>query len=288
MRNLRRIQHNGSSCPQRRSARFPSRDLETASRADLGWAKNRLYAVPHAATSGIADKRGDGSIPSSRGHLLIGERLARRLEGLAWVTIVGTVYFVLAVTALHFLRPDYNPTTRLLSDYAVGPYGYLMTSAWFALGLVSFALAFGIRDGVGPSRAKSAGSLLLGAAAVFGFLTGIFPPDLEGSPSTTTGALHLAVGSISFIAFFVAIFVNSWGFRTDPAWRSNYRASLALGFAAVIILALLPVFANAGWPGISQRAAIPVVSLWLLSTGNRLRSVARAKVPTETSVRSVA
>jgi len=48
------------------------------------------------------------------------------------------------------------------------------------------------------------------------------------------------------------------------------------------------VFANAGWPGISQRAAIPVVSLWLLSTGNRLRSVARAKVPTETSVRSVA
>ncbi len=188
--------------------------------------------------------------------MLIGERLARRLEGLAWVTIVGTVYFVLAVTALHFLRPDYNPTTRLLSDYAVGPYGYLMTSAWFALGLVSFALAFGIRDGVGPSRAKSAGSLLLGAAAVFGFLTGIFPPDLEGSPSTTTGALHLAVGSISFIAFFVAIFVNSWGF--------------------------------AGWPGISQRAAIPVVSLWLLSTGNRLRSVARAKVPTETSVRSVA
>ncbi len=109
-------------------------------------AKNRLYAVPHVATSGIADKRGDGSMPSSRGHLLIGERLARRLEGLAWVTIVGTVYFVLAVTALHFLRPDYNPTTRLLSDYAVGPYGYLMTSAWFALGLVSFALAFGIRD----------------------------------------------------------------------------------------------------------------------------------------------
>ncbi|HEX9341881.1 MAG TPA: hypothetical protein VF992_12045 [Thermoplasmata archaeon] len=63
---------------------------------------------------------------------------------------------------------------------------------------------------------------------------------------------------------------------------------MALGFAAVIILALFPVFANAGWPGISQRAAIPVISLWLLSTGNRLRSVARAKVPTETSARSVA
>ena len=222
------------------------------------------------------------------GHLLIGERLARRLEGLAWVSIVGTVFFVFAVTALHFLRPDYNPTTRLLSDYAVGPYGYLMTAAWFALGLVCFALALGIRDGMGPSRAKSAGSVLLGVGAVGAFLTGIFPPDLEGSPSTTTGAIHLVFGSISFVAFFVAIFVNSWGFRTNPAWRSNYRASLALGFAAVIILALFPVFANAGWPGISQRAAIPVISLWLLSTGNRLRSVARAKVPTETSARSAA
>ncbi len=170
---------------------------------------------------------------SSGGHMLIGERLARRLEGLAWVSIVGTVFFVLAVTALHFLRPDYNPTTRLLSDYAVGPYGYLMTAAWFALGLVSFALALGIRDGMGPSRAKSAGSVLLGVAAVGGFLTGIFPPDLEGSPSTTTGAIHLVVGSISFVAFFAAIFVNSGvsartrhgGRITARPWRLDSRPS---------------------------------------------------------------
>ena len=39
-------------------------------------------------------------------------------------------YSVLALLLLHVLRPDYAPASHMISDYAVGPYGWVMTT-WF-------------------------------------------------------------------------------------------------------------------------------------------------------------
>jgi hypothetical protein len=49
---------------------------------------------------------------------------------------------------LHFLRPDLNPISTPTSEYAVGPYGFLMTSAFFGMSLGSFALVIGLYRGV--------------------------------------------------------------------------------------------------------------------------------------------
>src|SRR6266496_5548627 len=68
-------------------------------------------------------------------------RLARQAAWLALAAIGGIVYFVVAVVVLHFLRPVYNPINHAVSNYAVGPYGYLMTAAFYVLALSVFALA---------------------------------------------------------------------------------------------------------------------------------------------------
>ena len=224
----------------------------------------------------------------SGGHLVIGERQARQLEGLAWVGIAGTAFFILAVTALHFLRPDYNPVTRFISEFAVGRYGYVMTIAFFALGLGSLALALGIRGGVAPSRAKSAGSLLLGMWGIGVFLAGIFPTDLQGSPATTAGTIHNTASLISFVVLIAAIFLSSRGFKRDLAWTSYHAPSLVMGFAALVTFVLFFISFTSGWLGIGQRAFAAVILLWLLSTGVRLRSAARARVPAETGARAAA
>ena len=44
---------------------------------------------------------------------------------LALLTIVGVAVCLLNFTALHFLRPDVNPVLEPMSNYAVGPYGFL-------------------------------------------------------------------------------------------------------------------------------------------------------------------
>ena len=53
--------------------------------------------------------------------------------GLALIAIGGIIYFIVAVVVLHFLRPEYNPIDHAVSNYAVGSFGYLMTSAFYVL-----------------------------------------------------------------------------------------------------------------------------------------------------------
>jgi hypothetical protein len=45
---------------------------------------------------------------------------------LALLAIVGIADFLLNVAVLHFLRPDVNPVLDPISNYAVGPYGFLL------------------------------------------------------------------------------------------------------------------------------------------------------------------
>ena len=73
---------------------------------------------------------------------------------LALLTIVGIVDFLLNVAVLHFLRPDVNPMLDPISNYAVGPYGFLFTAADLGLGLAALALTFGLYRGI-ASRGRS-------------------------------------------------------------------------------------------------------------------------------------
>ena len=67
-----------------------------------------------------------------------------QLARIATVAPVGIVYFAVIIVALHFLRSDLDPMRRPTSEYAVGSYGFLMTSAFFSMSLGSFALVIGL------------------------------------------------------------------------------------------------------------------------------------------------
>jgi hypothetical protein len=205
-----------------------------------------------------------------------GNRGGLKLERVAWVGISGTAFFILAVVALHFLRPDYNPASRFISEFAVGPYGWLMTIAFFALGLASVAIAFGIQKSLPPSWTGRIGTTLLGVFGAGVFIAGIFPIDVQGGPTTTTGAVHMGVSLLSFVTVIVGIFVNSRAFARDPPWKSYGRLSAALGVATVATFIGLFVSVSSGsaWVGAAQRIFVGVFLLWLLLTANRLRSIA--------------
>ncbi|MCI4371452.1 MAG: DUF998 domain-containing protein, partial [Thermoplasmata archaeon] len=194
------------------------------------------------------------------------------VERISWVGLVGTTFFVLAVVALHFLRPDYNPAARFISEFAVGPYGLLMTIAFFALGLAAVATAFGIHKTLSPSWTGRIGTALLGVFALGVFLAGIFPTDVQGGPMTTTGAIHVGVSLVSFVTVIVGMFVNARAFARDPRWKSYARVSAILGVATVVaFIGLLASFGSA-WVGAGQRIFVGVFLIWLLLTAARLRS----------------
>ena len=75
-------------------------------------------------------------------------RAVRQASWAAPVAIAGAAYFALAVAALHFLRPDLDPVSRMTSEYANGAYSFVMTSAFFSMSLATVALIVALRGGV--------------------------------------------------------------------------------------------------------------------------------------------
>jgi hypothetical protein len=123
---------------------------------------------------------------------------------LALLAFVGIVDFLLNVAVLHFLRPDVNPVLEPMSNFAVGPYGFLFTAADIGSGLAALALTFGLYLSIAPPGRSYVGLFLLGLYGVSVRLAGIFPIDVGGE-ATTFGIIHNIVGNISFFAFPVAV-----------------------------------------------------------------------------------
>lgn len=53
----------------------------------------------------------------------------------ARISIVFGVVFLVLLVSLHFLEPEFDPTWRFISEYALGSVGWLMNLAFLALAI---------------------------------------------------------------------------------------------------------------------------------------------------------
>ena len=200
----------------------------------------------------------------------------KQVATFATVTMVGAAYFALIIIALHFIRSDLNPISWPTSAYAVGPNSFLMTSAFFSMGLASFALVVALHRAL-PGQARSRiGLVLLGAWAIGVLIAMIFPMDADGAPETLSGMIHQSTGPLTFLTLTLGMILLSWRFRQDAKWRPLYRTALALSL--VMLVAFLATFigfvTGAGFLGLTQRIALATAVTWMLLTAVHLRSLA--------------
>ena len=197
------------------------------------------------------------------------------LEWLSLIAIGGIVYFVVAIIILHFLRPEYNPINHAVSNYAVGPYGYLMTAAFYTLALSVFALALGLARSMVLTNQARVALLLLNIASVGMIVMGIFPGDVHAlhPPATVTGVIHWTAAGASFASIMIAAFILSRCFKTDERWQAFQRSTLVLAMAMVAALLVYGALALVGWIGVGQRIYFAVSLMWLLFVAVRLRSI---------------
>lgn len=190
---------------------------------------------------------------------------------MATLALSGIGYFTLAVIALHFLRPDYNPLHRFVSEYAVGPFGWLMTSAFYGLSLGSLALTVALYQGVVKGGRSWVGLLLLGVWSLGTFVAGVFKTDLIAAPETPEGNLHSQASLLAFVSFILATFFLL-RFIGDTRWKSYYRFSFPLSI--VILLSFLAFFwtiiTGQALVGFTQRVFLAAVLVWLMRTARRV------------------
>jgi hypothetical membrane protein len=194
---------------------------------------------------------------------------------LALLALVGIAVKFLTIAALHFLRPDVNPVLEPISNYGVGPYGFLLTVADIGSVLATFALVFGLYLGIAPPGRSYVGLFLLALYGVSELLAGIFPIDVGGE-ATTAGTIHTIVGNISFFCLPIAAILLSLRMGKDEQWRSLRRPALALSIVVVLTVILTIAGFNLGIGfGVTQRVANVAVLVWMLVVALRLRSVAQ-------------
>src|SRR5512135_3669670 len=120
----------------------------------------------------------------------------------ASTAIACFTYSALVLVLLHLLRPDYTLVDHMISDYAVGRYGWLMTTSFLGMGAGCLMLLLGLARSGPTSVVARLGIYLLAIPAIGLVISAIFPTDLEDAAvSTRAGYIH----DIAFLVNIVSI-----------------------------------------------------------------------------------
>jgi len=192
------------------------------------------------------------------------------------LALIGITYFVVVIVILHFLRPDLNPINRPTSEYAVGPYGFLMTTAFFSMSVASLSLVIGLYKGISQPAQSRIGLILLGVWGVGVLVAMSFPINPEGTELTIPSTIHRINGPLVFLSLTVGTMLVSRSFRRDENWRPFYRPALILSLIMLVafITTAVNVAVKSGFEGLCQRFFLIVFATWFILTTVHLRSLA--------------
>ncbi len=142
------------------------------------------------------------------------------------------------VVALHFLKPELDPSWHFISEYAVGRHGWMMMLAFLFLAVGYISLFVAIRSHLrGITGRIGLGLLLVSALGLT--IAAIFTTDpitVSEDAMTTEGMVHNLIGTLGIAMPFAAALVG-WKLARNPAWSSAKRPILwATGLALVAFL----------------------------------------------------
>jgi hypothetical membrane protein len=202
---------------------------------------------------------------------------------LAVIGAIGSACFLTSTVVANILQPTFDPGESFVSDLALGPVGYLMTTSFWLHGVAIFALAIGLNRGVTRTPSHRIAVSLLAVGAVGVVLLGFFPTDPGLHPHTVSGRLHIAIAGTAFTSLSIAFLLFVKAFRGDPHWGANrwWAPTLAVlvlmalaVFGFVLLAARLDWFPQAAnWVGAAERLLIGFNLAWIFLASLHLRAI---------------
>jgi hypothetical protein len=164
----------------------------------------------------------------------------------AWLAYGAAAASLLLLITLHFLKPDYDPSWRMVSEYAIGDYGWVQVLSFFALGLSCLCVLFAVRPSIHNKRGYF-GLFVLFVTAFALAGAGLFPIDpITARPEelTTNGSYHGLVSMIGVPGLVIAALLISWDLASNPDWQPI--KALLLASAIFTLLSLILMFVTIG------------------------------------------
>src|SRR3712207_204967 len=157
----------------------------------------------------------------------------------ALLSFAGTATFLVLLTALLFIKPEFDPSWRVISEYSIGDYGWIMVLAFLSLAVSCVSLFVAIRSQTRTIGGKIGLAFLLVAAA--GLIIAAFfttdPITASRDELTTHGNLH-GLGAALGTSFPIAATLIGWSLARNRAWSPARQSLLwAAGLAWIGFLA---------------------------------------------------
>jgi hypothetical protein len=189
----------------------------------------------------------------------------------AYLAIAAAVTALLLLAGLHILSPEFDPSWRMVSEYANGHYGWVLSLMFVTWALSSWALAIAIWSQV-RTLAGKIGLVFLIAAGVGEAMASVF--DINNQP------LHDIAGYIGILSLPVAAMLISKGLsaiqplsaaKKALLWAANLTwMSVGLLVTTFIIMIVTYIQSGAKIDPQAKVIALPPGVIALVGWANRL------------------
>lgn len=136
----------------------------------------------------------------------------------ALLSFASAATFVVLLAALHFIKPELDPSWHFISEYAIGNHGWVMVLAFLSLAVSYVSLSVAIRSQLRTIAGRIGLTLLL-VSALGLTIAAIFTTDpitVSKDAATTEGSLHNLGGTLGIVMPFAAALIG-WKLARNPA-----------------------------------------------------------------------
>jgi hypothetical protein len=208
----------------------------------------------------------------------------RDVGRLTTVGVTGVLVFVVLVTVLHVIDPGRDPVSITISEYVLGPYGWVLTFAGLAFGLGTLAITLALAATL-PSPRPRRGLTMLAIAGVAMVVVASFPTDpidpADPRFVTTAGMIHAAAGILSFTCFAVAqpLLTRSIATATNMPGLRRFAVVPPIGYVLFWATGILDnqlggLFGGRSATGLGERFMAVAFIVWLLAVAVGVRRAA--------------
>jgi hypothetical protein len=206
----------------------------------------------------------------------------------ARLSLAAATVFLVLLGALHFIKPEFDPSWRMVSEYAIGDNGWVMSLAFLFLAVSCVTSFVALQPHVHTIGGHVGLTLLL---VVAGAMTaaGVFAVDpitASQNELTTHGALHGLASLVGIPGFPIAAVLITLSLAGTGAWSSARRSLLwtaHLTWISVLLMivalaVMLPQRSGfgpdvlIGWP---NRLVVLSYCFWLITVGWRAGQLRR-------------
>ncbi|MCM3748872.1 DUF998 domain-containing protein [Paenibacillus pasadenensis] len=207
-------------------------------------------------------------------HAVMAKPMTVNAARFAIASIFSGALFVLLLCILHLLQPEFDPTWRFISEYALGSFGWMMHAAFGLLAVTQISVAITILPHI-RTITGYIGLVILGISAIGVIIAAVFVTDpitVGLEEATFSGRMHSIGAMLDYTP--VAALLISLSLRRLDAWRPVKRVLLTSSVIAIVAMVMFVLqipqdgqFGPGVMAGLFGRLLILTDIAWLIIVG---------------------